>query len=692
MPSETWEKFLSNFGRDATDNLVSVRNNKIETARNEVVAQIKRITDTGLVETILTNQLRMFDTARTRALAKTTNTDKAQGLQPVKDNMRALAQRARVEADRRLAQLATDLEEAKRRVRGKAGAAEKYQVPVLRTSLVLPLATVLEEEKEALAESKDADKVSALNAIDLAPLIKALKAAQPGETKNRALQAMLRMGKQAVDRMYPCGERTEYRQQLATFEQRIENTLKQVDMDYVLAELGRIHVAFNKVIPAMSKLGFQHKEIRVRIDIATKRINTVVKQGQARATVKSTARFVTGPLEAVVNARDTALRLPRHDDQADDLEAIDLVPLEKAIAQAQDLDLGVPQLYAAVATILDKREDNQTTQDIRSTYQTLGPEYLVAGAMTDPTLAKAAYLVLKTKLTKLMDRALKGGGDELYEEALQARFGVSVTKVNGAHLHLEKTYQMMALVPESHVGHEKCGTVFFSHSDKGGASYADSKITMSDYGDNQNYTYTPNGRRTPVNGFNVSMLHEIGHSVDDKFTIMDTVMDTAGYGQWHKEDYASVLEVYTKAAIADMRSEGSLESTVEDAVENAMRGAFSSGAQPDKLEDTTDNQHKALLKYTAWAADIRVDAKPWFNAKITTYIIDGRIYLQSYKHEWNSYAASERTRTTTVRNYQWRAPGEWFADLYGYCWLKNIPAPNGVGAKVKPWFPTQSQT
>jgi len=691
MPSETWEKFLSNFGNDSTDDLVTVRDNKIGTARAEVVAQIKRITDVGLVDTLLTNQLRIFDQNRTTANQRNTNTAKAEALLVVKDNMRALAARARVEADRRIAQLETDLGTAKRRVSGKIGKAENHKVPVLRTSLTLPLANAIAAQKLALAKPTDGEKLDALNAIDLDPLNQALEATKKGETCHAALTSMVKMAKGNIDKLYPCGEKNEFTTKLDTIEERIEQTLEKVDFDYVVAELGRILKDFEGFFTPLGKMAYQHRDLRVRIRQANKTIDTVVKTAESKQTGKSTTKVLDEAFTAVVTAQQNAMKRVRHDDQADDLEAIDLAPLKKAIQAARDLDQGCPELYAAIPKVLAKLPDNNKRAELTSAYQDLAPEYGLATNRTDLEVAREAFKTLKAKLTRLMDQVLSAGGDDAYEEALEARFGISVSKVDGASVHLKKTYDMLSLVPESHVGHEKCAKVHFDNNKKGGASYSKSKITMGNYGSHEQYLYTPGGLPALVNGFNVSMLHEIGHSVDDKYDIMDGVMDSTGYGKWVKEDAESVLAAYKSATIADMRASATLDSTLEDAIEEALKAALESGTQPNQIDGTTRGQHKVLRKYTKWAKAIRTDAKPWFNRSITSYAIDGRVYLQSYKSSWNSYAVSER-QTASVRDYQWRAPGEWFADLYGYCWLKNLPAPTGVGAKVKPWFPTQSQT
>jgi hypothetical protein len=55
----------------------------------------------------------------------------------------------------------------------------------------------------------------------------------------------------------------------------------------------------------------------------------------------------------------------------------------------------------------------------------------------------------------------------------------------------------------------------------------------------------------------------------------------------------------------------------------------------------------------------------------TAYAVSGRIYQESYKSLWNSYDAG--ARRNAVSNYQFRAPGEWFAELYGIYYMKKLP-------------------
>jgi Trp operon repressor len=53
------------------------------------------------------------------------------------------------------------------------------------------------------------------------------------------------------------------------------------------------------------------------------------------------------------------------------------------------------------------------------------------------------------------------------------------------------------------------------------------------------------------------------------------------------------------------------------------------------------------------------------------WAIDSRVYQQAYSTSWVSYAVGVRPRG--ISQYQFRAPGEWFAELYAMYYLKKLP-------------------
>jgi hypothetical protein len=77
-------------------------------------------------------------------------------------------------------------------------------------------------------------------------------------------------------------------------------------------------------------------------------------------------------------------------------------------------------------------------------------------------------------------------------------------------------------------------------------------------------------------------------------------------------------------------------------------------------------------------ASRRNDKRPWGSP----HDIGGRSYHESYANDWWSYETATRAKALTVRDYQWRAPGEFFAELYAYSYFNSQPPPNGVEAAI----------
>ena len=70
--------------------------------------------------------------------------------------------------------------------------------------------------------------------------------------------------------------------------------------------------------------------------------------------------------------------------------------------------------------------------------------------------------------------------------------------------------------------------------------------------------------------------------------------------------------------------------------------------------------------------------------------LGGRHYMRSNDTKWNSYAVAARGRK--VSEYQFRAPGEWFAEAYA-AYYEPLPdgtcdhsTLNGIDPTTKRWF------
>ena len=103
-----------------------------------------------------------------------------------------------------------------------------------------------------------------------------------------------------------------------------------------------------------------------------------------------------------------------------------------------------------------------------------------------------------------------------------------------------------------------------------------------------------------------------------------------------------------------------------------------------KKPSTMGGPEWALLKAQLdRAVTMRCDNWPWDKSKAV--VLDSRAYHQSYNWEWVSYDLGARTGTE-VRDYQFRSPAEWFAELYAYTWFNKKKAPGGVDKTVSKYM------
>jgi len=129
-----------------------------------------------------------------------------------------------------------------------------------------------------------------------------------------------------------------------------------------------------------------------------------------------------------------------------------------------------------------------------------------------------------------------------------------------------------------------------------GAAYGGATIFMGDYG-NENWGYKDpkTGKPAPANGFSISTLHELGHSVDDRFKIMAANQGKPGGGGWKSESVDSVATVFHD----DFKANAGKACTLEDgklmtAIKDALGGKGAS--RPDGTTDPDWVLLEPLLK------------------------------------------------------------------------------------------------
>jgi hypothetical protein len=267
----------------------------------------------------------------------------------------------------------------------------------------------------------------------------------------------------------------------------------------------------------------------------------------------------------------------------------------------------------------------------------------------------------------------------IYKNALEDHYGLEVTIPAGmTNTHMDRVYDMMGTVPKKQAKHRKLKKLTYSSAadDAGSGAYGDAEIEMGDFGDaTGSEDYQIDGEKVPANSFDVTTLHEMGHALDDKQGIMAKHMAKSGCGGWRSESKDSVAD----ALLAFFRSKVTVGKEITDkAVRDAILAALS-GTTPTAPAGAKDSDWQQVTGFLAdYAAKVIGSYKPWFKAAVD---IGGRAYIQSYKTRWNSYEIAAR-EPTKVNDYQWRAPGEWFAEVYAISWLSKKKPPKAVDDAV----------
>lgn len=110
-----------------------------------------------------------------------------------------------------------------------------------------------------------------------------------------------------------------------------------------------------------------------------------------------------------------------------------------------------------------------------------------------------------------------------------------------------------------------------------------------------------------------------------------------------------------------------------------------------KVGEVTDDKAqpdwKALRDHDAmkWLAHVKLksaDSGLWDSDSNTKkYAAGGRVYQQAYSSQWYSYDLG--ARNSLVSSYQFRAPGEWFAECYAAYFVGKLPARHPIARWLK---------
>jgi hypothetical protein len=249
---------------------------------------------------------------------------------------------------------------------------------------------------------------------------------------------------------------------------------------------------------------------------------------------------------------------------------------------------------------------------------------------------------------------------------------------------LRRSWDVLEVLPPSHVANNPDLASLTRYESTDIEGWADSAGEAAiGYGagndpDNENETGSFTDPGDPLFGknmFDATVRHEVGHRVDDRVG-GPAYTRTADGGEWLEWNTTAGMAQRIVAASGGKISSwadagektailGCLQKVIDDQDPNDIDNRLE--ALPFTKDHATDPAHKTKLDDITGddaVAALRVafsDQGPWFTAT-GGVILGGRIYQESYDGEWVSYKQSARAKKFS--QYQFRAPGEWFAEAY----------------------------
>jgi hypothetical protein len=276
--------------------------------------------------------------------------------------------------------------------------------------------------------------------------------------------------------------------------------------------------------------------------------------------------------------------------------------------------------------------------------------------------------------------------NKIYQAALESGYGLKVNPPKDMkNAHFDRVFDLLGSVPPADAMQGRLkGLKYDSKLNKGeGGGEYDEKtnaITLGDIGADDVEDYHIGEKTVKVNSFNVTTLHEIGHSVDTKNGVMKSHMAKSGAGGWIEIPPGKVVSTL----VGLLRQGTGIGHSIPDDVLTEVIA--------DTLAKNTYNQHakihdKQWDQISGWLADHILSARekmePW---KTPPNPINGKVYHEAYGGKgkpgwWYAYDIGARPGTE-VSAYQWRSPAEWFAELYAITHLSKKPPPSGVDSAV----------
>lgn len=173
-----------------------------------------------------------------------------------------------------------------------------------------------------------------------------------------------------------------------------------------------------------------------------------------------------------------------------------------------------------------------------------------------------------------------------------------------------------------------------------------------------------------VNRFDKVIRHEVGHAVDQQMGWAGSEAAKPERGGWtaHNANYGAVLTAMYAASpggIMNLRRtrRNDLLAQLQWIMANRAPAQWAARVQALPWWPNVNQRTIDIINADPVVNAVRTGLRsPWYNHASGGIALGGRIYQESYANQWVSYAAAARARK--VSQYQFRAPGEWFAEAY----------------------------
>jgi len=162
----------------------------------------------------------------------------------------------------------------------------------------------------------------------------------------------------------------------------------------------------------------------------------------------------------------------------------------------------------------------------------------------------------------------------------------------------------------------------------------------------------------PVDFLSFAAYHEVAHGIDDQLAFMSRLGDKPQYGGWIT--YGSDVQ-----PIADRVGPKFKLYTTPEQKKYVLDKILNRPTTEPPVPALPGDWGKAKKDFDDWYTLATTKDVFRHQSECTDLTIGDRIYHEAYPRRWVSYLAAARSKGLT--GYQFRAPGEWFSELYaGY--------------------------